>query len=227
MDFTVEKLPQQRGREYIKNHHYSGGCSNSAMIWGLKDGDQILGAIAFATPISENTRKSILEDSDDDNECWCNHIDDDHKFRSHVTELHRLYTDDNLPDGTESWFISKGLDALKDYKPKYWCVISFADSTEGHIGKVYQAANAHYYGTGGAMFCYKDETGRLRHARQNSDRITQEQAEERGWERVERETKHRYLFFLPDGKRHREWLLERTQVDLQEYPDDIANTATV
>jgi len=217
MEFSLEKLPQQRGREYISEHHYSGGCSNSAMIWGLRDtSDTLRGAIAFATPISENVRKAFLGDDT----CWCSHIDEEHGFHQHVTDLHRLYTDDDLPDGTETWVISEALDELKGYKSKYWLVTAFADSTEGHIGTVYQAANAYYYGTSGKATFYRDQDGVLRHPRQCGENVSREDARERGWTVEKREPKHRYVFLLPDGKRHREWLLDELAVTINEYPSD-------
>lgn len=221
MEFVLEKLGKQRGREYIKNNHYSGGCSNAAMIWGLFDADADTendtprGAIAFAVPISEVMRKQFLGGDD----CWCSTISDDHGFHQHVVDLHRLYTDDDLPSGSETWFISQALDRLKQYKPKYWLVTAFADSTEGHLGTVYQASNAHYYGTTDTATFYRDQEGRLRHPRQCGENITQSQARERGWEIEERESKHRYLFLLPDGKRHRRWLKNELNVELMEYPD--------
>lgn len=218
MNFTLEKLSKQDGREYIKENHYSGGCSNAAMMWGLYDETgKRRGAIAFAVPISEQMRKQFLGGD----ECWCSHdsLDDGHGFQQHVTDLHRLYTDDDLPEGTETWFISEALDALKAYKPKYWIVTAFADSTEGHLGTVYQAANAHYYGTTDEATFYRDQSGTLWHPRQCGENITQTEARNRGWKIEKRDSKHRYLFLLPDGKRHRRWLRNELSVEIQEYPD--------
>jgi hypothetical protein len=215
MDFTLEKLGKQKGRQYIKDNHYSGGCSNAAMIWGLYDtADSLRGAIAFAVPISESMRKQFLGAGD----CWCDHLDDGHGFHQHVTDLHRLYTDDDLPDGTETWFISQALDRLKAYKPKYWIVTAFADTTEGHLGTVYQASNAKYYGTSDEATFYRDQTGTLRHPRQCGENITKSEARERGWNIEKRDSKHRYLFLLPDGKRHRQWLEEELSGMFEEYP---------
>jgi hypothetical protein len=215
MNFTLEKMSKQPGRQYIKDNHYSGGCSNAAMIWGLYDDTgKIRGAIAFATPISEAARKTFLGDD----ECWCDTISGEHGFHEHVTDLHRLYTDDDLTETSETWFISQALDKLKDYKPKYWLVTALADSTEGHVGTVYQAANAKYYGTSGEAVFYRDQSGTLRHPRQCGENISRKQARDRGWEVEKREPKHRYVFMLPDGQRHRRWLNNELDVEFQEYP---------
>lgn len=216
MDFELQKLKKQPGREYISENHYSGGCSNAAMMWGLfdEDGTEIRGAIAFAVPISEKMRKQFLGGD----QCWCDKIDDEHGFHQHVIDLHRLYTDDDLPAGTETWFISQALNRLKEYKPKYWLVTAFADSTEGHQGTVYQAANAHYYGTTDKATFYRDKNDRLRHPRQCGENITVDEAKQRGWEIEKRDSKYRYLFFLPDGQRHKRWIKNELSVELMEYP---------
>ena len=235
-DFIIGTLPLRRARPFFREHHYSGGCGNAAMCWSLlhQPTGTILGVIAFQTPISENTRKSIFEVGSVEsgiaswNQCPCNHIEETHGYREHVTELHRMAIIDEAPPNTATWFISRALDRLKEYKPKYWAVISMADSTEGHDGTVYQAASADYYGTSRARKCYVDEDGRLRNKRQCGVNISKAEAEGRGWETVQRETKHRYLFWLPDRYREgdrlptssKEHLRQMASVEFQDYPDE-------
>lgn len=203
MDFNVEKIKSSVGKEYIRSNHYTGSCHNGPMCWGLKSNDKLLGVIAFATPISENVRASIFGP----------------EYKNHVTELHRMVIDDDCPHNTGSYFISRALSGLKGYKPKYYVVISFADQTEGHDGTVYQAANFLYYGTTGSRtIFYRDEEGNLRAPRQNGVNITEDMARERGWEPELREAKHRYLYLLPDGQKHREKLLNQLEVEVQGYP---------
>lgn len=234
-DFAIGPLPLSRARPFFREHHYSGGCGNAAMCWGLHHNPTgiLIGAIAFQTPISENTRKSIFEvGSAEDgiaswNQCQCDHIEETHGYREHVTELHRIAIVDEAPQNTGTWFISRALDRLKEYKPKYWAIISMADSTEGHDGTLYQAASADYYGTSRARKCYVDGDGRLRNRRQCGVNIGEDEADRRGWELVQRDTKHRYLFWLPDRYREgdrlptssKEHLRQMATVELQEYPE--------
>jgi len=223
MNFTIEKTKQSAARGYIMDNHYTGGCAVGSMTWGLFDGDDLGGAIAFHTPISENVRKSIFGDG----ECWCDKVSEGHGFHQHVTELHRLATDDDLPQTATSWFVSESLDRLKEYKPKYWAVLSFADSTEGHDGTVYQACNAKYIGMSGERTYYRAPDGTLKPPRNGIEgNITVDEAEERGWETEKRKAKHRYLFTLPDGKRHKRWIDNNLQFDVQEYPMSSDEPAT-
>jgi len=216
MDLTVKDIPQSQGREYIVENHYTGGCGVASMIWGLFDGDEMVGAIAYQTPISENVRKAIFGSDD----CWCDEVDGgSHGFHQHVTELHRLVTDDDLHETATSWFISQSLDRLKQYKPKYWAVISHADMTEGHDGTVYQATNAIYTGVADGSVYYRTPDGQLKPPRDCGENISHEQAKKRGWNIEHRDGKHRYLFLLPNGKRHRRWMVNNLQYKQKPYPN--------
>lgn len=226
-DYVIEaNIPKSVAKAFIKEHHYTGGCGNAIMPWGLYEQvhGQLVGVIAFQTPISENTRASIFEDidgpaSENIDECDCGHIEDDHGYREHVTELHRMAIHPDAPANTATWFISRALDGLKEYKSKYWAVISMADTTEGHDGTVYQAANADYYGMTSRGKAYVDESGRLRNRRQAGENILSDEARGRGWEEVEREAKHRYVFWLPDPYDSKDDLRELSEIELQPYPN--------
>lgn len=203
-DLYVERVPLNVGREFIKEHHYTGGCGTASMTWGCYDNtsSELLGAIAFQTPISENVRESIFGE--------------EHKDR--VTELHRMAIKEKAPHNTGSWFISRALDGLKSYKPKYWAIVAFADSTEGHDGTVYQAANADYYGTSGSATFFRKPDGHLKHPRTTGHNITVEEAEDRGWKPEKREPKHRYVFWLPDPYQSKDELRKLAEIEVQPYP---------
>ena len=204
MGYKVERIAGGVGRDFIKEHHYSKGCHNGPMCWGLFDmTGRLIGVCAFATPSSENVRRSVFGP--------------DHK--NHVTELHRLVILDETPKNTESWFIVRALRGLHEYRPGIWGVLSFADETEGHRGTIYQATNAIYLGTTGRTRFWRDPTGRLRHPRQNGHNVTPAEAEEMGWESEMRDAKHRYLFLVGDGPAHRRRLRKLIQGTPRPYPN--------
>lgn len=209
-DFEVRKIKSSVGRDFICKHHYSKTCHGGPMCWGLIDTsgeeNELVGVCAFATPISENVRRSI----------WDSSVAEEMKH--HTTELHRLVTLDSCPKNTESWFVSRALRGLKEYKEKYKAVISFADSTEGHVGTIYQASNAIYYGKTGEHTFYRDEEGRLRPPRQSGKNISVQEAKERGWGIEKRAHKHRYLFLLPDSGESKEDIANLLDIDEQPYP---------
>lgn len=202
LDYQVKRIVGKQGRDFICKHHYSHGCHNGPMTFGLFDEkDELIGVCAFATPCSENVRASVFGAT----------------FKHTVTELHRLVILDQTPKNTESWFVSRCLKMLKAEKPYLQAVISFADSTEGHVGTIYQALNALYCGTTGRAKFYRDSSGRLRHPRQNGINISQDQANERGWTTEMRDAKHRYLFLL-GGPAERRNNLKRVKLNTFTYP---------
>jgi hypothetical protein len=224
-DYLVKQIDKRTAREFIQKYHYAKGSGNAIMPWGLYEQvkGRLVGVIAFQTPISENTRASIFEELQESAEkqmtpCDCGYIDGEHGYREHVTELHRMAIHPDCPQNTATWFISRALDRLKEYKPKYWAVISMADSTEGHDGTVYQAANADYYGTSKPRKFYRDQSGFLRNPRQVGENISHSEAKKRGWDIEQREAKHRYVFWLPDEYYSKDELRELATVELQQYP---------
>jgi hypothetical protein len=134
--------------------------------------------------------------------------------------LHRLVLLDEVRHNAESFFISRAMKLLKQDRPYYSAVLSFADSTQGHRGTIYQATNALYCGMTGRSRFFYDETGRLRHPRQNGVNITLQMAKERGWTGVMREAKYRYLFILPTNKRDRKAWLARLLLTPLPYPHE-------
>ena len=198
-DYSVAHIPSNLGKEYIKDNHYSHGIHNGAMCFGLIYEETLIGVCAFATPCSENVCSSIFG----------------YDERRSVTELHRLHVLDGTPKNTESWFIRRALKALKEYKPQYNAVITFADSTVGHEGTIYKATSAYRIGkTKSSTTFYMDKDGRLRHPRQNGVNISKEEASKRGWVAVKRDFKYRYLYLLANNKKHKRELIRACKYDL-------------
>ena len=200
--WTVERIPCKTAKAYIIKNHYSHGCHNApSPCYGLYewgDGIKLIGVLMFATPCSEAVRESVFGSERKDS----------------VIELHRLHILDVTPTNTESWFIAKCLKLLKRDLPRVKAVVSFADSTEGHEGTIYQATNFFYIGKTGECVFYMDQSGRLRHPRQNGVRITPEMAAERGWKPVKRLAKNRYLAFVASSKRERKELIAMCKYDI-------------
>ncbi len=200
INYIVKRIPTKIAKEYIHKNHYSHGSHNApSPCYGLFDSEELIGVAAFATPCSEAVRASL----------WGK------DYKNNVTELHRLHILDVTPKNTETWFLSRVLKELKKDKPLIWGVISFSDTTVGHEGIIYRALNAYRIGKSSPATFYVDETGRLRHPRQNGVNITLDVAKEKGWKVEKRLSKNRYMWLLPDDKRHKKWLIENCKYDLK------------
>jgi len=186
----VSQITGKLTKDFIRKNHYTRTCHNGPMGWGLFRGKELVGVCAFATPCSEAVRASLFGE--------------DHKDR--VTELHRLFTFDDLPSNAGTWFIARALRGLIQYRPKIRGIISFADTTEGHTGAIYKASNFTQYGFTGSSTFYRDKDGRLRHPRQSGVNITKEHANEMGWTPEKRGAKARFVKIIgPDRREIRKW----------------------
>ena len=189
MKYKVELIPAKLAKEFVRTHHYSRGCHNGpAPCYGLYDNEELIGCLVFATPCSENVRKSLFGP----------------EYKDNVKELHRLVILDVTPKNTESWFIAKVLKRLQIDRPDLWGIISFADKTQGHYGTIYQATNALYCGTSSKATFYLDKDDRLRHPRQNGVNISLDEAKKRGWKPVKRDAKFRYVYIVGNRKEKRD-----------------------
>lgn len=201
--YDVRRIDFLTVRDFIVRHHYAHGMTNNtAAAFGLFDGGHMIGALSFSTPCSEAVRASVFGQG----------------LKDHITELSRLVILDVTPTNTESYFIARCLRMLKEAKEHIWGVVSFADPSAGHVGTIYQAGNARYYGQSTPERFFLDQAGRLRHRRQCGHNVSPQEAIERGWQPVKRAGKHRYCFLLPDSRAHRRRLLDLCQLPEAPYP---------
>lgn len=197
--YKVNRIPCKQAKEYIIKNHYSHGCHNApSPCYGLFDNNELIGVLMFATPCSEAVRASIWGE----------------EYKNSVIELHRLHILDVTPVNAESWFISKCIKMLKQDRPQTKGIISFADTTQGHNGIIYQATNFWYIGKTCSATFYLDENNRLRHPRQNGVNISKADAKEKGWIPVKRYAKNRYLYIIADSKLERKRLIKNCKYDL-------------
>jgi hypothetical protein len=179
--YHVRKIDTKTAKSYIHTNHYSKGSHNGpSPCYGLFDNENLIGVLMFATPCSENVRASLFGPY----------------YKDCVIELHRLHILDVTPKNTETWFIARCFQLLKTDRPQTLGIISFADPTEGHVGTIYRAANFIQDGQSSKTRFYIDDTGRLRHPRQNGKNISLDEAKKKGWTVSMRQGKNRYIYLL-------------------------------
>ena len=123
-DDGVVELESSVAREIAKNEHYLHRPPQVKRAFGLVKDGYIVGIITYGTPASRHLQIGASPDDP-----------------SLVIELNRMWVSDEMPRNTESKFISSTLKKLGRY-----IVVSYADTSVGHTGTVYRAANFHYAG---------------------------------------------------------------------------------
>ena len=178
----VRKIDKQTAQNVIINKHYT---KRLGIFWegfGLYDGQKLIGVCCYGQP-SAPIQKHAFKERD---------------FR--LYELTRLVVDRDVKNGA-SILVGRSLQMLSE-KPS--AIISYADSSQGHCGIVYQATNWIYTGAVTAHDSLYMVNGEKLHPMTLRDRygVTEpaKWAKENGYKQVKPEPKHRYFQFVGNRK---------------------------
>jgi len=126
---------QVAAKMIIKNHysHAWTSCRYALGVFSKGDDhqwygtseDELLGVIVYGFPVGRHVATNISPLVTKDN----------------VLELTRLWIKDSTPKNTESYVISLSVDWLRQNDKDIKVLVSYADPSAGHLGKIYQATN--------------------------------------------------------------------------------------
>ena len=197
--FFIERIDYKTAMDIVVKNHYLHRKAPCSFAFGLfcKSCKNIIGVITYGTP-SSSTLRLLCGD----------------KEKNNVIELTRLWIKDGTPKNTESFLIGNTIGKVDKE-----ILVSFADSSENHLGIVYQATNWIYTGLnapGTQRFldgkpitfqAYKDRQDVKKLKEIYGDRLTI----------GKRTRKHRYVYFNCNSKREKE-LLGKLKYKVEPYP---------
>ena len=122
---SVKAISREATKPFLLDIHYAGRMCSISYAFGLFRGDVLEGVITYGTPPSATLRKGVAGE----------------EFLGNVLELNRLCLRNNVK-GDASFLIAHSLRLLRGD----FIVVSFADTSMGHVGTVYQASNFSYRG---------------------------------------------------------------------------------
>lgn len=201
-EFSVRKVSRRKWVQWVLNRHYAKRIPPVEFAYGLFDGKELVGVLTVGTPVSSTLRNA-----------WGG------VFK--VMELNRLVSNNGLPKNCLSFFVSQALAML----PSPIVVISYADTSMGHHGYIYQATNWIYTGL---SLKFRDPMVKgMEHqhhstiedlARGKKDRIgyLRELFGDRLYY-IDRPRKHRYVMFL-GTKREKKSMREMLPWKEEPYP---------
>lgn len=209
-DYHIAEIPYQTAMVIVIEKHYLHRKCPCSRAYGLirNDTGEIKGVITYGVSCSSTLLKGICGKEEMHN----------------VYELNRLWVSDDVEKNGESFLISNTIKKLDKE-----IIVSFADSSQGHIGYVYQATNFIYCGLSAKFRDPKVRGLENQHHATYAHGLTMEQVKEKyGAENVyyvERPRKHRYIFFNASKKRKKE-LLGKLKYKVQPYPKTKERTET-
>ena len=187
--YRVSSINARDTYDWLLHKHYAKRIPSISWAFGLFDKDNLLqGVCTFGKPASHPLRNGIAGDSCADS----------------VYELNRLVVNDDCPKNSSSFFVGRCLKML----PKDLILVSYADISQGHIGKIYQATNWIYTGFSAKRTDWKIRGMEHLHGQTIADQ-TRGMRDRAAYMRnkygddfylEERSTKHRYVFFT--GKKY-------------------------
>lgn len=170
---------------WILEKHYAKRMPNIMFSFGLYIDDSLVGVVTYGLPASPFLCVGVCGE----------------RHKDKVLELNRLCIDDGIRNGA-SFLVAQSMKML----PSPLIVVSYADTSMGHVGYIYQACNFYFTGT------TKERTdmfaGEGKHSRHNNGNKDL---------RVHRSAKHRYVYFI-GNKTEKKQLLNDLRYLVQPYP---------
>jgi hypothetical protein len=171
--YQVKPIQSYLCKEWLLNKHYAKRLCSISFAFGLFDNDNLLiGVCTFGCPPSRSLCIGVCGIENAQN----------------VYELNRLCINEGLDKNVLSFFLSKTLNIL----PKGLIIVSYADTSQGHHGYIYQATNWIYTG----LSAKRTERYDVNNPNKHSKSVTQNKnLEYKNLAVRDRPQKHRYIFF--------------------------------
>jgi hypothetical protein len=137
------------------------------------------------------------------------------EYSDKVLELNRLCLMENNKNES-SFLVSHSIQLL----PKPTIVVSYADTSQGHVGYVYQATNFLYTGLSANRVDWTIKGMEHKHSKTISDGMTLESIKEKYGDNfyyTERSRKHRYIFFH-GSKTDKKIMRKLLKYNVEPYP---------
>ena len=223
-DMIVAPVTAADVDSFCRRYHYTATGGNMQWRWGLWNGPTLHGVVAYNVPTRQvcdavfgahNTPSETTVTETDPAFDGGTVTTETVKATMNVLHMGRLALSEESPRNSESRLIAGSLKALSEKLPWVWGVLTYADTSAGHIGTVYQATNALYTGTGGDSTYYIDQDGRRHGTYMTGTHIKPDEARRRGWTVFEGGAKHRYLYILGNKTERR---YRRTQLRFPVLP---------
>ena len=200
----VVPIDRSQCRDFVLNRHYAHRWPSISHSFGLVDSGELRGIVTYGNPSSAPLRDGVAGKS----------------FSDCVIELNRLCLLKN-EENEASMLVGRSLKML----PKPSIVISFADTSLGHVGYVYQACNFTYHGLSAKRTDWKIKGAEHMHGQTIADQFrgVKNRAEAMRskygdkFYLEDRPRKHRYIFVV-GSKSQRRKIMRSIKYPEQPYP---------
>lgn len=201
---TVRHITRQDYLPFLIDVHYAGRCPSVSFAFGLFVSGRLEGVVTYGTPASATLRRGVAGD----------------KYVPNILELNRLCLLTNTKNHA-SFLVSSSLKMIDGNR----IIVSFADTSQGHIGYVYQACNFVYTGLSAKRTDWKVKGLEHLHGQTIADEFrgvknrSAAMREKYGddFYLMPRSRKHRYIYFI-GRKKFKKSALNSLLYKIEPYP---------
>src|SRR5574343_604386 len=208
-DYIVLRITKKQTHSMLKYKHYIHKIPQIMHSFGLFKDRSLMGVCTYGIPPSQNLCKGVCGE----------------EYKHIVLELNRLYLDDLCTKNTASYFIAQTFKML----PQPSIIVSYADTSVGHVGYIYQSLNFLYTGMPKSSCDDILIDGKMVHSRSMHDRSVRgiklsstQKIKDFYGDRVEFvpcPLKHRYVHFI-GSKKDKSILRRALKYEVLPYPKD-------
>lgn len=175
-NLTIQKITYEQTKRWLIEKHYAHRMPSISYAFGLFRYDELIGIVTYGSPPSQPLCKGICGE----------------EYAKYVLELNRLCINSDAPKNSASFLVGRTTKML----PRDTIIVSYADSSMEHIGKIYQATNFIYTGLSAKRTEWR-EKGKNTHSKSVCDMYDLEFRKKNPdrFEEVPRPQKHRYIMF--------------------------------
>lgn len=228
---TIRPIAKAIAKDMVVKYHYSHAWTSCRYALGVFhetdtentfiDTDELIGVMIYGFPVGARAATSICEGLTKDN----------------ALELTRLFIHDGYGSNIESYALGQSFKWFRENDPKVKLLISYSDTEQEHLGKIYQATNWIYQGISSDIalmpnygISLQKDPYKWIHSRtvfskwgsSNLEHLKREIGKEgykEFWRKREAD-KHRYIQILANNKRERRDLISRLKHPILDYPKD-------
>jgi len=201
--WSVQQISFSDVEPWLLKRHYARRIPPISYAFGAFEGNNLIGIITYGVPLSSTLRTGICGE----------------EYEHLVLELNRLCCRNEK--NIASRLVSNSMDLIR--KPRI--IVSYADTSQGHVGYVYQATNFIYTGlTAKMMDCKVRGKDSLHHCSIGDEFRGQENRSQKMKEKYgdllyqeERSRKHRYVFFI-GNKKEKKKIKSVLKYEIKPYP---------
>jgi len=200
-NYFVREIPSHLTHDWLLHKHYARRIPSISFAFGLYDSENILqGVCTFGSPPSPALIQGLFNK----------------KHTDIILELNRLCVNDGQDKNATSYFVSQCLKIL----PCPIVIVSYADTSQSHVGYIYQACNFIYTGLSAKRTEWKIEGLEHLHSKSISDGETLDSLKNKYGDKfyyMDRAQKHRYVYIIAD-KKQKALMLKELAYPIFPYP---------